>query len=92
MKVLHSWKARFRTWWHSPVTSKDRLTGAVIAAFAGFWVAVLVLVALGAFSRASSVSGWWAFVGVVPFAILGYAFPKWATIVLFPFASIGGGV
>jgi len=92
MSRIRHWSARFRLWWRAPVTSKDRWAGAIIAAFAGFWIGVLLLVALGAFSSASTISAWWALSFVAPVAVLGYAFPKFATVFLLPFASINGGV
>jgi hypothetical protein len=85
------WSEKFLRWWRAPVTRRDRLAGALIAAFGGFWVGVLLLGAVGGFSSASAVSAWWALGGVAPGALFGWFFPKLATLVLFPFASFGGG-
>jgi hypothetical protein len=92
MNAFCRWSERFRLWWHAPVTGKDRSAGAFIGAFTGFWVGVLLLAGFGAFSKSSGLSAWWAMFLVLPGALFGYRFPKAATIFLFPFASIGGGV
>ena len=89
---LKRWPERFHLWWRAPVTRKDRWAGALIGAFAAFWVGVLLLAGFGAFSKSSGGSAWWAVFLVLPGALFGYRFPKVATVLLFPFASIGGGV
>ena len=82
---------RFLAWWRAPVTARDRALGAVIGAFAGFWVGFFCCIALGP----ATVSGTDVLVsgaaGVVVFALLGATFPKAATVVLFPVATIGPG-
>lgn len=80
---------RFKSWWRAPATTKDRLLGALVGAFAGFWLGLLGVAAL-----APSGQSQLHFVGlaVVGGLSAGALFPKFATVVLFPFGVTGGGV
>ena len=81
--------ARFKSWWRAPATAKDRLLGAVVGAFAGFWLGLLSLAAL-ALSSLQPVQ--FICIVVAVCALAGVLFPKVITVVLFPFGVIGGGV
>lgn len=80
---------RFKSWWRAPATAKDRLLGAIVGAFAGFWLGLLSSSAL-----APSFLPHAQFVGIViaGCALAGVLFPKTATVVLFPFGVTGGGI
>lgn len=80
---------RFKCWWRAPATTRDRLLGAVVGAFAGFWLGLLSVATLSP-SIVSPVQFVCAVIAVGLLA--GALFPKCATIVLFPFGVIGGGI
>ena len=87
--VLSSRTERFKSWWRAPATAKDRMLGAVVGAIAGFWLGLLSSSAL-----APPYLHPVAFVCLViaVCVLAGVLFPKVATVVLFPFGVIGGGV
>lgn len=80
---------RFKRWWRAPPTIKDRLLGAIVGAFAGFWLGLLSSASLGP-PALSPVQ----FIGLITAAcvLAGALFPKTATVVLFPFGVTGGGL
>ncbi len=81
---------RFRLWWQLPVTAKDRSLGIFVGLFAGFWFGLLG----GALSNGylgTEVSILYSIlVGVLAGVIVGASFPKWVSVLLFPFATFGG--
>lgn len=87
--VLRTRTERFKWWWRAPATFKDRVLGALVGAFAGFWLGVLFAASLapGSLSQLQ-------FVGAVMAGcvLAGGLFPKTATVVLFPFGITGGSV
>ncbi len=80
---------RFKSWWRAPATSKDRLLGAFVGAFAGFWLGLLSAASLapGSLSQLQFVAA-----VIAGFALAGVLFPKATTVVLFPLGLIGGSV
>jgi len=84
-------KARFLNWWRAPITSRDRVTGAVVGAFAGFWLGALGRIVVGASPVSGSVVLAWGVAGAALVAVLGIAFPKLVSVALFPFATFGPG-
>jgi hypothetical protein len=86
--MLRSRIAGFKSWWRAPVTTKDRVLGAVVGALAGFW--------LGLLSLALAPSGLqpvqFVCLVIAACALAGVVFPKAATVVLFPFGVTGGVV
>ena len=87
---LHRQVARFRVWWHAPITLRDRLLGLLVGAFAGFWIGLLLPIALFGATGATPLL-FWIFGSVVAFALAGILFPKHWTVVLFPLALFGPG-
>lgn len=87
--ALRSRTERFKSWWRAPATAKDRVLGAIVGAFAGFWLGLLSASALAPASLPQA-----QFIGIAIAACLlaGVLFPKAATVVLFPFGVTGGGV
>ncbi len=84
----HPRSERFKSWWHAPATLKDRVLGAVVGAFAGFWVGILSAAAFA--PPGLQPIGFIALV-MAACVIAGVLFPKVATVVLFPFGLTGGG-
>jgi len=82
-------RTRFRRWWHAPITLKERMSGLLVGAFAGFWLGLFGRLWLATMPVAGSEVIAYAAVGILVFAVAGYFFPKAATIVLFLFAVIG---
>jgi hypothetical protein len=87
--MMRSRMERFKSWWRAPATPKDRVLGAVVGAFGGFWLGLLSLAALAPAALRPV-----EFVGLVTAGcvLAGVLFPKTATVVLFPFGITGGGV
>jgi hypothetical protein len=86
--TLRSRVSKFKSWWSAPATSRDRLLGALVGAFAGFWLGLLSLAALSP----SSVQPLYLVCLVIAACVLaGVLFPKATTVVLFPFGVTGGG-
>jgi hypothetical protein len=83
--------ARFLVWWRAPITRRDRMIGAWIGAFAGFWLGFLGRIALGPMPVSGSTVLAWGAGASVCVAVLGIAFPKTVSIALFPFATFGPG-
>ena len=85
--------AHFRNWWTSPVSRGDRVFGAFVGAFGGFWVGVLVVVLVATPPISLSTIGLCALGCAVLGVLLGARHPKGATFFLFPFSifGIGGG-
>ena len=85
---LRSRTDRFKRWWRAPATTRDRVLGALVGAFAGFWLGLLC---------ASALTPPWLtqiqFVCLVVAGLVlaGALFPKVATVVLVPFGVTGGG-
>jgi hypothetical protein len=80
------------TWWHAPITRKDRILGAVVGSFGGFWIGVLGSLLLGPMPVSFITIGWWALYSIIAGALLGIAFPKVILCVCYPFSTFGGGV
>jgi hypothetical protein len=88
---LQRQRQRFMAWWRAPLTSKDRVLGALVGGIACFWIGVLGRLILGPSPVGFDVLAWWA-LGSIAFGIaLGLIFPKATTCVLFPFSTIGVG-
>jgi hypothetical protein len=87
--MLRSRMESFKSWWRAPATTKDRVLGAVVGAFAGFWLGLLSLAALAP-SALQPVQ--FVCLVIAGCALAGVLFPKAATVVLFPFGVSGGGV
>ena len=79
----------FREWWNRPIRPSDRIWGALIGAFGGFWVGLLGRVFLGGVPVSLTVLAYWAFGAAVAGLVLGAVFPKASTAVLFPFSTFG---
>ncbi len=79
-------------WWRAPITRKDRILGAVVGGFGGFWIGVLGRLLLGPMPVSFSTIGWWALYSIIVGALLGIAFPKVILFVCYPFSIFGGGV
>lgn len=81
---------RFAEWWNRPIKAKDRSRAATIGLFGGFWVGIIVKLVV---SSEGSIMDLLAFGGgaAVVGMILGIAFPKVVTVVLFPFSVFGFG-
>lgn len=75
--------ARFKTWWRTPASARDRFLGAFVGAFGGFWI--------GASPVSFGSLGLAALAGASAGVVFGVAFPKGTTLLLFPFACFGGG-
>ena len=80
--------AKFKVWWRTPATARDRALGGLVAAFASFWLGIVGLAVFSPVAVQAPV-----FIGLTVGAglLLGIAFPKAATLVLFPFTVFGGG-
>ena len=79
---------RFIDWWNRPITAKDRSRAATIGLFGGFWVGIIGRLALryeGSLMELLAFGGGAAVAGM----LLGIAFPKVVTVVLFPFSVFG---
>jgi hypothetical protein len=65
---------------------RDRILGAIVGAFGGFWLGVLSSFAFGSLGQPAT------FVALVAVAcaVSGVVFPKVVTVVLFPFSTFGG--
>ena len=76
---------RFKVWWRAPATVRDRILGAIVGVFGGFWLGVLSYFALGSLSQPVT------FVALVAVTrAVGVVFPKVVIVVLFPFSIFGG--
>ena len=84
-------RQRFLAWWRAPVTRKDRAVGALVGGIACFWIGALGRIIVGPFPVSLEAVAWWAAGGVAVGVVLGVAFPKATTCVLFPFSTIGIG-
>ncbi len=88
-------KQQFIQWWQRPITTKDRLTGAMVGAFGCFWIGglgrlILVDVPVPVDVIFWSVL-WWAFGCAFAGLVFGLIFPKIITCVCFPFSMINIG-
>ena len=81
----------FQQWWQAPATSRDRILGAFVGGFGGFWIGALGRIALGAAPVPLGEVVAFAFVAAACCAAIGVAFPKPVTVVLFPLSLFGGG-
>ncbi|MUV14558.1 hypothetical protein [Noviluteimonas gilva] len=79
----------FREWWHAPITPRDRVTGLIIGGAGGFWIGLLGRIALGATPVGFAEVVLWGLGAMICCAILGYAFPKLMSVVLFPISIFG---
>ena len=79
----------FKEWWNRPIRVGDRIWAAMIGAFGGFWVGLLVRVFLGSTPVSLPVLAYWAVGAAVAGLVLGVLFPKATTVVLFPFSTFG---
>ena len=77
-------------WWRAPTTRRDRIRGATIGAFAGFWIGALGRVAVAITSVALVEFAAWGLASALLGIVVGAVFPKSITCVLFPFATFGG--
>ena len=84
-----SMRARFRTWWLTPPTHKDRSKALLVGAFAGFWLGGLGRLAFADASVSGPELLAYAGAGILVFAGVGYRYPKASLILLFPFAVFG---
>lgn len=82
---------KFLDWWKSPITKKDRITGAFVGSFAGFWIGALGRIALSDLPVAFKVVAMWGLAGAVIFSLLGVMFPKVISCICFPFSIFGIG-
>ena len=84
-------RERFLRWWRAPITKQDRVLGAFVGLFGGFWGGVLASAIVGPTPVAGSALLWWAGAAAGAGTFLGILFPKAATVVLFPFSVFGVG-
>ena len=82
---------KFTEWWSAPNTKKDRVSGAIIGSFGGFWLGALGRIMLGELPVSLSMVGLWALAGAVIFLLLGVAFPKAISCICYPFSTFGVG-
>lgn len=82
---------RLREWWQSPVTIKDRVAGALVGGFGGFWIGVLGRIAIGATPVSLGEVVVCALAAATCCAAIGFVFPKPVTIAFFPLSIFGGG-
>ena len=80
-------KTKFKEWWNRPITAVDRLFGALIGAFGGFWLLLPGRLFLGPTPVSFSKLGIWAAAGVVAGLVAGIMYPRATSIVLFPFSA-----
>lgn len=76
-------------WWSRPIKTRDRVLGAIVGAFAGFWLGLLGRLFLGPTPVSFEVLAYWTFGGVVVGVLTGIFFPRATTVFLYPFAFIG---
>lgn len=74
--------ARFKTWWRTPASARDRFLGAFVGAFGGFWIGALALLFSGASPVSFGALGLAALAGASAGVVLGTAFPKGTTLFL----------
>ena len=86
--ALRSRVSRFKSWWSAPATTKDRVLGALVGAFAGFWLGLFSLAAL---SPSALQPLHFVCLVIAACVLAGVLFPKAATVVLFPLGVTGGG-
>jgi len=82
---------RCRRWWRSPVSRRDRFLGGVIGGLGGFWGGALGMLAFAHPPVPLGTMGVAALVGAASGMLLGVLRPKVTMVVLFPFATFGGG-
>lgn len=83
--------AHFKKWWKSPASRHDRVFGALVGVFGGFWAGVLVVVVLASPPISLGAVGLAALGCAVVGLTLGVLYPKGATLVLFPLSIFGIG-
>ena len=83
--------AHYRKWWRAPISRRDRVVGGMVGLFGGFWVGLLGWVALGPTPATFASLCAWVVVAVLVGAVAGAKWPKVSTLILFPFATFGGG-
>jgi hypothetical protein len=86
---LRSRWQRFQQWRVAPVTTSDRIGGAIVGGIAFLWIGVLGRLALGPNYVAFTELGYWALGSVIVGVILGIRFPKYVLVLLFPFTVMG---
>jgi len=82
---------RCRRWWRSPVSRRDRFLGSVVGGLGGFWIGALGMLAFAHPPVPLGTVGVAALVGAASGMLLGVLRPKVTMVVLFPFATFGGG-
>lgn len=80
---------KLREWWGSPTTAKDRVVGAIVGGFGGFWIGGLGRIILGALPVSLGEVAIWALATAMCGIGAGIAFPKPVTVILFPFSTFG---
>jgi hypothetical protein len=83
--------ASFNQWWSRPQRTRDRVGAVVIGLLGGFWVALLGRIWFGSMPVSFTALGYWIAGGMVVGALLGMIFPKFVSIVMYPFALLGIG-
>lgn len=82
---------KFSDWWQSPITTRDRRSGALVGGLGGFWISALGRIALGTTPVSLGKVAAWGLAVATCCAIGGFSFPRPVTIVLFPFSVFGSG-
>lgn len=81
----------FSGWWRAPASRRDRILGAFVGALGGFWIGVLLSAVLLPTPLSFSTLGLAGLASAVAGLVLGIAFPKFTTLVCFPFSVFGMG-
>jgi hypothetical protein len=81
--------ARFRTWWKTPATARDRKSGALVGGAAGFWVGALGRIMFGPLPVGVAVVLLWGMAGILAGAAFGRLRPKATLVFLLPLATFG---
>ncbi len=83
-------RRRFRVWWSTPPTIRERSAGAAVGGIAFLWIGVFGRIGLGPLPASFATVAGWAVASAVLGALLGVRFPKLVILVLFPLTTLGG--
>jgi hypothetical protein len=86
----HTFAQRFRQWWSAPITTRDRVLGAIVGTLGGLWLGFLARVVFGPLPVSGSEVMAWTIGGAAVGLLFGAAAPKVTTVVCFPFSTFGG--
>ena len=84
LRILSS---QFKTWWHAPITRRDRALAVFVGILGGLWMGALVRVLLGPLPVSLAVIGEWSLAVSALNAVLGACFPKAVTCVCYPLTT-----